>query len=543
MAAALAAAISVSTLSAATTTWTNAGDGTWETGSNWSGGAPDTNDIAFLGGSTTRTITISGTTEAIASLQSTNTNNSAWVLTNGILAFRTNENGSITTALNGNNTSLAIHSQISANNLVITGSRLDIYNTNNDITGTITLQTSSRVIFRTPGTAGSATINLRNSTQAQLGAGVFTNDIQLQGSSLGIYGFGLNNKTLEVAGTISEVGGSRNMVFAALNDNATIVISGNNSYTGNTSIGRNSAGSTTTIRITHGNAFGSSNSVTDVAFLSISNNGPQTLEMAGGITVVNRNLTLFGEGIGSKGSLYNADGNNTWDGGMNLGTVDNATIGVTNGTTLTVKGAISGSAVGGLTKAGAGALVLEGDNTFTTGTTVSAGTLELKASSGSALGSTASVSVGSGATLLISKSDQVNNSAGVTLSGGTIKRDSGVSEVFGNLNLTAGSSLDYGSGTAGTLQFGTYTPSSLLTVNNFFVGNELVFSSNLSSEVTNGSYFTFDHGFTSNWDGSTFTITAIPEPSAYVASVALIGLMLLPFGFGSWMKGARFVRR
>jgi len=392
---ALAVAASVSTLSAATNTW-NGGAGDWGTAGNWSGGVPADNEIALLPGNSPNAITISGTTAAIASLQTESTS-AAWMITNGTLAFRTNATGTIVTPLNGNTGSLTIHSQISADNLAITGSRLDIYNANNDITGIITLQTNSRVIFRAPGTAGSATINLRNGTQAQLGAGVFTNDIQLQGgNNMGIYGFGLNNKTLEVAGTISEVSGPRNMVFSALNDNATIVISGNNSYTGDTSIGRNSTGSTTTIRITHGNAFGSSNSVANVTFLSGVNNGPQTLEMAGGITVANRNLTLFGEGVGSKGSLYNASGDNTWAGGIDLGSTSNATIGVTNATMLIVKGVVSGNAAGGLTKTGTGALVLEGDNTYSTGTTVSQGLLLVENTSGSGTG-TGNVSVLNGA--------------------------------------------------------------------------------------------------------------------------------------------------
>ncbi len=527
---AFAVAVSVSTLSAATSTW-NGGGGDWETNSNWAGGVPGDNDTAFLPGNSPNTITITGTTAAIASLQTENTS-AAWVLTNGVLAFRTNASGSITTPTNGNTGSLTIYSQITANNLNITGARIDIHNTNNDITGTITLLAGSRVIFRAPEAAGSATFNLRNSTQLQLGAGVFTNDIILQGgNNMGVYGFGLAGKTLEVAGNISEVSGPRDMVFSALNDNATIVISGSNSYSGNTTIGRTTATSDTTIRITHDNAFGSSNAVANVTFLSTTNTGAQTLEMSGGITVVNRNLTLFGAGIGSKGSLFNASGNNTWDGGIDLGITNNPTIGVTNGTTLTVKGEITGNAVDGLTKAGEGTLIFEGDNSYSTGTKINAGTLELKASSGSALGGTASVTVSSGATLLLSKSDQVNNSAAITLSGGTIERASGVSETFGNLNLTAASTLDYGSGATGALTFGTYTPSSLLTVNNFLAGNTLLFSSDLTSTVTNGTYFSFDNSFNYNWDSgtSTFTITAIPEPATCAVAAGLIGLMLHPF--------------
>jgi hypothetical protein len=144
--------------------------------------------------------------------------------------------------------------------------------------------------------------------------------------------------------------------------------------------------------------------------------------------------------------------------------------------------------------------------------------------------STSSVSVSAGATLLLSRSDQVNDSATVTLSGGTIMRGNGVSEVFGDLNLTDPSFLNFGTGTAGTMTFGTYTPSSLLTINSFLPGNTLAFGSDLTSTINDTSLFQFSGGFTSAWnDGtSTFTITAIPEPSTYIAALGLLALTLWP---------------
>jgi hypothetical protein len=66
-------------------------------------------------------------------------------------------------------------------------------------------------------------------------------------------------------------------------------------------------------------------------------------------------------------------------------------------------------------------------------------------------------------------------------------------------------------------------------VNNFGLGNVLTFGSNLTDSI-NGGLFAFDNGFTSGWDAgsSTFTITAIPEPSTYAAAAGLIALMLWP---------------
>jgi len=211
----------------------------------------------------------------------------------------------------------------------------------------------------------------------------------------------------------------------------------------------------------------------------------------------------------------------------------------TDGNNVALAGAIDSSNTQGLVKSGGGSLTLSGANAYTGTTAVTGGVLELASTGGAAAGGTSAVSVGTGATLLLSQSDQVNNGATVTLSGGTIRRASGVSEVFGNLNLTAASALDFGSGGSGLLQFGTYaqdTESALLTVQNFFQGNSLVFSQNLvaggfidasSSGNYDNGYFAFADGFTTSWNGTdTFTITAIPEPSTYLAAAGLLAMML-----------------
>jgi autotransporter-associated beta strand protein len=196
------------------------------------------------------------------------------------------------------------------------------------------------------------------------------------------------------------------------------------------------------------------------------------------------------------------------------------------GTTTTESGVLSGG--GGITKLGTGTLLVTASNTFTGTVDVQAGLLSLASATGSAAGGTTNVIVATNATLLIAQSNQVNNTAGVTLSGGTIQRASGVSEVFGNLNVSSASFLDFGSGTAGTLSFGTYTASALLNVNNFFEGNVLTFGNNLSSSINNTNSFKFDNAFTSSWNPgtSTFTITAIPEPTTCLAAIGLALLFL-----------------
>jgi len=169
-------------------------------------------------------------------------------------------------------------------------------------------------------------------------------------------------------------------------------------------------------------------------------------------------------------------------------------------------------------------LVLSRSNSFAGPAYVQAGTLQLSGS-GNALGRAASVGVSAGATLLVSTGGQVSDSALITLAGGTISRGSGVSEVFGSLNVTQASFLDFGSGSSGTLTFGVYAPSALLTVNNFLPGNTLVFGSDLTSFINNGSLFSFSNGFDSSWSGASFTITAIPEPASLLAALLLLACL------------------
>jgi hypothetical protein len=71
----------------------------------------------------------------------------------------------------------------------------------------------------------------------------------------------------------------------------------------------------------------------------------------------------------------------------------------------------------------------------------------------------------------------------------------------------------------------------LLTLNNFLPGNSLTFSSTSFNTNNVASYFTFGTGFQGysvGNTGSTFTITAIPEPSTYLAAAGLLFALLWP---------------
>jgi autotransporter-associated beta strand protein len=289
-------------------------------------------------------------------------------------------------------------------------------------------------------------------------------------------------------------------------------------------------------------ALGASANGVSVGFNDASS-GSGTLLLRDGVTSARTVRTINNTNVARAADTrtlggYDSTGTATFSGAIELWNSANdgatARLQALGASTVRFTGNISdnpGDSPVGITKIGSGTVVLSGSNTFRGGIAVNAGVLELNASSGAAAATASTISVATNAILLVSKSNQVNNSATVTLSGGTIQRASGVNEVFGNLNLTTGSFLDFGTGATGTLEFGTYTPSSLLTVQNFAAGNILKFGNDIGSYLPTGgaltnSFFSFNNGF--SYNNASFTITAIPEPSTVLAALGLTGLMLWP---------------
>ncbi|MFM8885096.1 MAG: autotransporter-associated beta strand repeat-containing protein [Chthoniobacterales bacterium] len=323
-----------------------------------------------------------------------------------------------------------------------------------------------------------------------------------------------------------------------------------NNYSGTTTVNSNAV-----LELQHANALGATNAGTTVTA-----GGALKLYSVSGISFVAESVTLNGTGVGNaNGAMRNVGGNNVWNGAITLGSnarIDADTAGGagsltlaggisggsnvlfvgagggTNGGHVLISGSLGGTganhqgAVTSLYKDGSGSLTLTGANTFTGAVRIAAGILSVAGTGGSAsMASASAVRVDSGATLLLSSSHQISDTAAVTLSGGTIRRGGSAAEVFGNLNVTQASFLDFGIGSSGTLTFGLYTPSALLTVNNFLPGNTLVFGSDLTSVINNGSLFSFSNGFNSSWSGGMFTITAIPEPASLLAALPLLACL------------------
>jgi len=393
--------------------------------------------------------------------------------------------------------------------------------------------------------AGNGTLVLTRSNTYSGGTTVSAGTLEL-GNGGSVAGNITNNATLSINRTDSSTLGNAISGTGALRKSGagTAILTAANSYDGATTISEG------VLRIGNSSALGSTNAGTVVqsgAQLRLFNGVAGSTSYGNGEA-----LTISGDGGSFIGALRSgASGEtNTYQGKVTLAA--NASVNAGSGTGL-ILDVSSGDAVdlgantlsflgagthavkdrivgtGGLNKDGTGVLTLAASNSFTGAVAVNAGLLNLNSATSGAAGAASSLSVATNATLLVSQSDQVNNSASVTLSGGTIQRASGVSEAFGSLNLTASSFLDFGGGTAGTITFNglSYTPSAFLALDiaNFNQGSSLVFQTTNNLSMT-GFTFSGTGGFgSSSFNGSTFTITAIPEPSTLVAAAGMFGLL------------------
>ena len=240
----------------------------------------------------------------------------------------------------------------------------------------------------------------------------------------------------------------------------TTTLSGINTYTGPTTV---SAG---ILNIQHASALGTTDAGTSVT-------SGATLQVQG-ISIGAESLTLSGAGAaGQNGSLVNVSGTNNYGG---LVTLDSATTissdsgvlnltntgtitGATRALTLTGAGngrvsSIIGTTTGSVTKSGAGKWELAGNNSYSGGTTISAGTLVA-----AAVGS-----LGTGTT---------------TIGGGTLEQ--------GIANALSGSSLSLNAGTFNLNGYSTAVSSlsgSAGTVSNSSANTLAILTANASGDST-----------------------------------------------------------
>jgi autotransporter-associated beta strand protein len=189
---------------------------------------------------------------------------------------------------------------------------------------------------------------------------------------------------------------------------STIILNGNNTYTGATTIdGRNLL-----VTVGHASGLGAG----DVVFTPVaSSTTTSRLQLAGGITIADKTVTLTGGGT-TRGSaqLMSSSGSNVWAGKIILGGNSNnadaglPTIGAAAGATLRVSGvieAVPGATATSFAKTGPGMLVLSGDspNTYTGLSRVFNGTLVIEKDG--ALGTASDPNTFTAATVMTSFAD------------------------------------------------------------------------------------------------------------------------------------------
>ncbi len=172
-----------------------------------------------------------------------------------------------------------------------------------------------------------------------------------------------------------------------------------------------------------------------------------TNTIANGATLSSHGTLTFNMPLVFNGAsnLTNGNGTSTWTGAVTL----NGALTVNSGNPINLQGLVSGA--GSLAKAGAGNLTLSNTNTFTGGTTVTAGTLTL-GNATDTLADSGALTVTGGTLALGGNSDTVGT---VTLTGGTL---SGTGTLTGSsYTATAGTVTALLGGAAGVTKNGTGT--------------------------------------------------------------------------------------
>ena len=248
--------------------------------------------------------------------------------------------------------------------------------------------------------------------------------------------------TLALAGTIS---GSGSLTQAG---SGTTVLTGNNTYAGGTTIaagtlqlGNGGTGGSVTGPIVDNGMLAINRSDTSVLANTVSGSGALA-QIGSGTTVLTADNTYTGGTTIAAGTLQLGNGGTSGSVVGNI--VDNGALVIDRSNASTIAGLVSGS--GSLTQAGSGTTVLTADNTYTGGTTIATGTLQL--GDGGTSGSVAGNIVDNG-TLVVDHSDTLQMAGAISGSGGLQQAGSGTTVLSGSNSYTGTTLIS-----AGTLQAG-----------------------------------------------------------------------------------------
>ena len=363
--------------------------------------------------------------------------------------------------------------------------------------GALTNSSSTAVTYSGLITLGSAaTIN------ASSGNIVISNTGTITGATYGLTLTGTNTAS-SIASIIGTTSGT-----LTKSGTGTWTVSGANTYTGLTTI---SAG---TLKL--GAAGGGTNTPLGTTGAGTTVSDGATLDLNGYTLGTSEALILNGAGQSSAGALTNSSATtSTYIGAITLGS--NSSIGGSNGN-ITASGIIGGAFA--LTKIGTDTLTLSGVNTYSGGTTISAGTL-VASTSASSLGSgpvTLGAASGSSNATLQVATNNLTFSNPIVLSSGTSgtltigNTGTAISTTFSG-GVTGTNNLVISAGaTTGTITFTTGSINNIGTITNSGSGSgTTTISAAVGSNVTgitqasSTSALTISGAITPNASGTTFT--------------------------------------
>ena len=262
----------------------------------------------------------------------------------------------------------------------------------------------------------------------QVGAGGTTGSISGNVSNTGVLDFNRSND-FTYAGAISGTGS------VSKSGTGTLTLSGTSNFSGTTTV--NSG----TLAISNASGLGSTDAGTTVA-------SGASLFLPAGVNVGAEAITLNG------GTLRLQSGTTSLSGQVTLGA--HSSVSVDSGAQLTLSGVVSGTDRV-LTKTSLGTLVLTGANTYSGGTTINLGTLQLGA--GGTTGSIQS-NVTNNGTLSFNRSDDVTYAGAISGTGAVTKLAANTLTFTGTNTYAGGTTIS-----AGTLQLGDGNTSGVIAGN------------------------------------------------------------------------------
>ncbi|WP_264055444.1 autotransporter-associated beta strand repeat-containing protein [Rhodopseudomonas palustris] len=245
-------------------------------------------------------------------------------------------------------------------------------------------------------------------------------------------------------------------------DSGVLTLTGNNTYTGGTAISAGTTISAGTLQLGNGGTTGSITGwVANNSALSFNRSDTYTFDgyisgvgsvnqIGPGTTVLTGNSNYSGGTTISAGTLQIGNGDRT--GSITGDVINNASLVFKRSGTYVFGGAISGT--GGVSKAGTGTVILTGTNTYSGGTTISSGILQI--GSGGSTGSITGDVINNGS-LMFNRAGRYTFDGAISGVGGVRKFGNGITILTGTNTYTGLTSISVGvlqigdGGTAGSI--------------------------------------------------------------------------------------------